>query len=429
MIGTSHMTLLSFDTERLGLLRRALAELASGLERAVHFESATHECEAGDLVRRARSMCVQLCGLVEASLADIASSSYVCTLEPVADMAHRLDAWTRSNPRWWTGATHDRPTMADSVLHSTMCSPTLDESSGNGVRAGDLIDGLVSIEALVFGAADLVLVEELWRTATDPMTTSPHLAGQRIRRLLDVVFDRRPWERRLPGGSIDPVGRSERERHLRLMVARLVAPWQSYFTGLAREWGWSPVEGARRLHQIARLDSASEELERGLAPSVFRLLSDLPANDSERSRLIDDVALSIGAALEIGQLATIDRGGTQRPDLQAAHTILSGISTRTPWPLSLALDAGSAWLNDYFDSTDDIVRRAILHSVTSRELLAAVAMAAVWTSYQRRSQRSSRYTRLDDDVVERAVVDEMRSTYQAISNAATRGQVVAQLAH
>lgn len=414
------MGLLTFDPGQLRLLRRALAELDDRFDKLSHIPM-SHDL--ADLVRSAHDLVQIQERRVESALREIDTTEPDRWCTSVPQLVTRYTAWGRRTSHWWARATTDEVTPSDGILQSIDCDP---------LRAGDLIDGLENLELLVLGTADLSLVERVWSLATDPSTTSPQLAGRRIQRLLAIVFDDRPWERGLADGSIDPVERSRRERRLRELVARVVAPWQLDFTRPDTEWPWSTAEGARRLHQISRLATAADVLLAGLPDALIRTLSTLPDDPIERIGRIDAIAQAVGASLEVRRLSKVEQARSSS-DLDTLRTIVSTLAIDGPWPLSVLVDSGARWLGDYLDTTDERIRTATLESLSQRQVLASVAVIAVLSSARKRSSSAGprepgvQKSGSREEQIPVDLAAELRYAYQSIDNAAARGQGLAQL--
>lgn len=420
------MTSLTFDPDRLRLLSRALEELWRRLDFLGNVPAPE---DLSALVRSAQESARHPCLLVRTSLAEIESGRLVRTCSNIADLVERYREWGRSTKNWWTSATTQVTTTSDDILRDLECG--IDPQ-----RAGELIDALDDVQLMILGSADLALVERVWAAATDPATTPPALAGSRIRRLLDVVFDDRPWERGLATGSIDPVTRARRERELKVLCARLVAPWQLEFTRPDSPWSWSMSNGAHRLHQISEIESAADALLEGLSGAVLRTLTDLPNDSSDRLRRIDAVAQAVGTSLEVRRMSEETRARSAS-EFDALRTLVGALSMDGPWPISLLVDAGADWLGGYLDTSDEQVRRATLESLAQRQILATVAVVAVWSSAVTRSRSTSRKKTSTHALAENELVGhvkiteeleaELRHTYQSFDNAAGRGLSLAQL--
>lgn len=424
---------LTFDPGRLLLLDRAVDEIGKRLDGLIH---APMTDEISRCVRSARDLArVQQMRLADA-LSHIDRNSDVLTCPTITDLAHHYSTWVDSShvslpglpvsesDHWWIRATTDDSTRSDDLLRRLDCDT-------DPRRAGLLIDSLDEIAVLVFGTSDLRLVENVWIRATDPRTTHPTIALERIHRLLDVVYDNRPWEQGLATGSIDPVERARRESQLREISARIVAPWQLELIRPDEEQSRSVAEGAHRLHEISRSNSAADILLAGLPRAVMHSLSDLPLDPDERVQRIDSVAHAIGTSLEIRRMAEVERAESSS-DLDTFRRVVESLAIDGPWPISLAVEAGADWLDEYLDTSDERIRQATLDNLTQRQILASVAVVAVASSAvsrvrQPHPNRSDSRTHRPVISIPGGLAAELRHTYQAIDNAAGRGASFAQL--
>ncbi|MEN9801665.1 MAG: hypothetical protein RLZ37_790 [Actinomycetota bacterium] len=425
------MGLLRFDPDRLLLLDRAIEETVERLDGLLGApmtdEIARRVWSARDLAR------AQQARLAHAR-SQIARRSDPPSCPTIATLAQQFSTWidvsrhsipglpVSQSDHWWVRATTDESTQSDALLQRLGCDP-------DPGRAGLLIDSLEEIEVLVFGASDLRLVEDVWIRATDPLTTPPSIALERIHRLLDVVYDDRPWEEGLATGSIDPVERSRRERQLRELTARIVAPWQLELSRPDGEQSRSIAEGAHRLHEISRSNSAADILLAGLPQAVTYSLSNLPLEPDERVQRIDSVAHAIGTSLEIRRMSEVERAESGS-DLDTFRRVIESLAIDGPWPISLVIEAGADWVDEYLDTSDERIRQATVDNLTQRQILASIAVVAVAASVMSRQTHRSRNDtharsatiRVPDDLA-----TELRHTYQAIDNAAGRGTSFAQL--
>lgn len=412
------MAFVTFDPGRIKLLDRALHELSEKLDRYTRWqapEDMTH------LLVTARNLVDEQVARVEASLHTIRSIDSRPRNRLCVDRAvTAYQEWARAKSHWWTQATTDESTRSDEILRTSVCLE-------DPIAAGRLIDSLPDIQLMILGTADLGLVEDLWRSATDPSTTSSSSAGARIRRLLEVVFDPRPWEHGIAGGSIDPVERARRNLEIREIAARIVAPWQLHLSRPDSPWSWSGTEGVRRLHQLSNLESASDTLVRGLADALRRSLSVLPEDPFLRLQQIDAVASAVGASLEVRLMSEVDRARATS-DLDTLRQVLGTLALDGPWPISMIVDAGAHWVGDYFDTSDTRVREATLENLLHREVLASIAVLAVFSSSIRRPRRPNSHTPDVHPPSPAQLSTELRHTYQSIDNAAAHGQSLARLA-
>lgn len=414
------MAFLIYDPERLRRLAASLDDLSRQLETLRWLGSdgdvACLVDRAGDHCRRAVEMVETSVGAIDITDTEIESEWRHAEHPVVRDLVIRYRHWVTQSPNWWAQATRGS-TRSDELLGTF-------QSSAHEY-SGQLIDSMTDLEALVLGTGDLSTIESLWLRATSPSTTPIGLAGQRIRRLLDVIFEERTWEHGIVTGAIDPVERARRNLRLRAMASRIAAPWQLFFTGRASLWGWSAELGARRLHQLSELDEAADTLRRGLSFAVRSSLTDLPEDSTARRERIDEVARSVGANLEVHRMSEIRRA-EDRGDFDTLREVLGALSIDGPWPLSLLVDAGAKWMGDFFDTTDARIRTATLDSLAHREVLASIAVTMVWTAALERSGTTRRRSRRGT-AIPFGLAEELRYTYQAFDNASGRGQVLAQL--
>lgn len=424
------MQFLTFDPSRLRLLLHALENLRRSIDACMGAAPSTgiHVC-----LRQARELVDVQISRVEASLRSVrlelsvparfalgdSTQQTMWTPRPrifVRELVDEIEHWAETTPHWWTQATKLMSTRSDDLLD------LVDWKSDPG-RAGSLIDALTNLEFLVLGTVDLTLVESLWTQATDPTTTSSTVAGHRIRRLIEIVFDERPWEKGVAGGSIDPVARSARDTALRELVARVAAPWQLDFTSRS-DWGWSAAEGARRLHQISELESGANTLLTGLSRALHHSLAVLPEESSARIAHIDGVSQALGTSLEVHRMSDVDRARSDS-DFDTLRDIMSTLAIDGPWPISILIDAGADWIGEHFDTSRDRIDASALESLSQRQMLASVAVVTVFTATAARSSRSPTHTR--EARLPPHLASELRYTYQSIDNAAGRGQTLAQL--
>ncbi len=419
---------LTFDPERLRMLRQALSDISLTIDRW-----GRHETNAGieDLIKRASGLVELQISRVDSSLREIDTRIPAGFLLPpslppsvapdsstrpvhVEDLIAQYRDWADRTPHWWTQATTNITTRSDDILRSL-----------SHETAGELIDALPDLELFVLGTADLSTVESIWTLATDPSTTPSAVAGRRIRRLLCVIFDERPWERGIAAGSIDPVERSRREIELRNLTARIIAPWQVDMTSRP-DWGWTATTGTRRLHQISELESTSDILVNGLAGALQHSLARLPEDPESRRARIDAVAQAIGTSIEVHQMSDVDRARSDS-GLDTLRNVLGTLAIDGPWPISILLDAGAQWVGEHFDTSDARIDTAILESLEQREVLASIAVITVMAASLARSRRDASRPVEPRQMITQDMIDELRYTYQSIDNAAGRGQSLARL--
>lgn len=386
------MTVLAFDPERLWALCRSLEDLEADLV-ALH-----HQCVDAEFLNREIALCRshhrRILAVLRSDLADSPAS--------------RIATWVDTHPSWWAKATHGASTDVDAVLAAVIHDRR---------AAGALVDDLDSIAPLIYGTHDTDLVRAFWTTVTDPRTTAPALAGRRIQRLLETVLGDHPWSREVSRSSIDPIVRSRIETAAVDMLGGIAAPWQLYFSGRAAAWSWTTEVGIGWLRAVTSSAVAAADLARGLGPSVVRSLSDLPNDDIERRRRIDEVAFGIGASLTLLQDAGIDDAGRDRSSWRTFDQLVEYLPVNAPWPVSIVVNRGATWLDDqvHRDGHDDVATRR-LASLTGHQVLAGVAVLTIWRSYW------SRPTGLHDPARRDR---ELRHAYDAIDSPSVRGRIAA----
>jgi len=427
------MGFLRFDPDRLLLLDRALDETAEQLESLRHVPV---NDEIARLIRSAHDLTRMQQMRVSHVLSQLGQHSNSLSCPTIDELVEQFSVWVDSSrspvpglpesqsDHWWIRATTDDSTRSDHLLRRLACD-------NDSRRAGLLIDSLTEIAVLILGTSDVQLVEDLWIRATDPETTPRRVALERIHRFLDVVYGDRHWEQGLATGSIDPVERSRRERRLHELAARVVAPWQLELSRPGGGQQRSIAEGARRLHEISRSDSAADILLAGLPRAVMHSLSDLPLDSDDRIQRIDSVAHAIGSSLEIRRMSEVDRAESSS-DLDTFRRVIESLAIDGPWPISLVIEAGADWVDEYLDTSDERIRQATVENLSQRRLLASIAAVTVASSAMS-GYRPSRQDRNDVRPHTRMIpvpgglAAELRHTYQAIDNAAGRGSNFAQL--
>ncbi|MFM8381102.1 MAG: hypothetical protein ACKOA6_03760 [Actinomycetota bacterium] len=386
------MTVLAFDPERLWALCRSLEDLEADLV-ALH-----HQFVDAEFLSREIALCRTHRRRIQNVLrSDLADSS-----------VSRIETWVDSHPSWWAKATHGAPSDVDAVLAAVIHDPR---------AAGALVDDLDSIAPLIYGTHDTDLVRTFWNLVTDPRTTSPTEAGRRIQRLLETVLGDHRWSREVSRSSIDPIVRTRIETAAVDMLGGIAAPWQLYFSGHAAAWSWTTEVGIGWLRAVTDSAVAAADLARGLGPSVVQSLSDLPDDDIERRRRIDEMAFGIGASLALLQEAGIDDAGRDRSSWRTFDQLVEYLPVDAPWPVSIVVDRGATWLDDrvHRGGRDDVATRR-LAALTGHQVLAGVAVLTIWRSYWSRPD-----ARLDPVRRDR----ELRHAYDSIDSPAVRGRITA----
>jgi len=386
------MTVLAFDPERLWALCRSLEDLDEALV------ALRHEFDDAEFVGREIALCRTHRGRIRTVLrSDLAESP-----------PSRIETWVDTHPSWWAKATHGAPTGIDAVLAAVIHDPR---------AAGALVDDLDSIAPLIYGTHDTDLIRSFWTVVTDPRTTAPAVAGRRIQRLLETVLGDHPWSRGVSRSSIDPIVRTRIATAAVDMLGGIVAPWQMYFSGRAAAWSWTSEVGIGWLRAVTDSAVSAADLARGLGPSVVRSLSDLPDDDIERRRRIDDVAFGIGASLALLQEAGIDDAGRDRSSWRTFDQLVEYLPVDAPWPVSIVVDRGATWLDDRvhrYPHDDAAARR--LATLTGHQVLAGVAVLTIWRSYWARPDARHDPLRRDR---------ELRHVYDSIDSPSARGRITA----
>lgn len=411
------MGLLTFDPDRVSMLSRALTDVSERIDTCLRMSLPD---EIADDLRHARGICELQLDRVGDALRDIAAGRLKGAIPcwHVDSLVRHFEIWADETEHWWTLATTKDSTRADDIVRTLECN-------SDPRRSGDLIDSLEHLQYLVFGTVDLARLETIWQEATDPMTTPSAIALGRIRRLLDVVFDGRPWERGIASGPIDSAQRNKRESEIHAMAARIVAPWQIEI--LVPTYGSTyEMEGVMRLHRMSELRAAADALMIGLPDAVRRSLTVLPDDAHDRRLHIDAVARAIGTVLEVHRLSDIERS-EERSGFDTLRSILATLSLDGPWPISILVDAGARWIGDYLDSSEAGIRTATMETLVQREVLATIAVLSVWNAALARSRRATSQSNSTRAQPPADLAPELQYTYQAIDNAAGRGQALAQI--
>ncbi|MGA0879183.1 MAG: hypothetical protein ACO3SP_08705, partial [Ilumatobacteraceae bacterium] len=317
----------------------------------------------------------------------------------------RLRSWITTHPGWWAKATHGDRTDIDVVLEAVGTDPQ---------AAGILADRTEFVAPLLYGTHDTAAVRRFWMMVTDPSTTAPEVAGRRIRAVLEAVFGDHDWSQRPSPTSIDAVERRRIETAVRDMLGAIVAPWQFAFTGRAALWSWSTEIGVEWLRRVSESARAAADLSRGLGPAVIDALSNLPADSLERRRVIDDVAVGIGASLKILEDAGIDDTGRDESSWHTFDHLVELVPMNAPWPVSILVDRGASWLDDRLATRPTNVDHDV--ALTGHQVLAGLAVLTVWRSYWSHPSRVRSPAEQDR---------ELRHTYDAIDSPSARGRIIA----
>lgn len=399
------MTLLAVDRERLWALYRRLDDLEAALVRirraASVIEPSTNRAVTDfHILDEARSLCIRH----RARLRQVLESDVLRESGPHT-ASRRLESWVATNPSWWAKATHGDRTDIDLVLESVRRDPGM---------AGSLADRSDFVAPLLYGTHDTEAVRRFWKAVTDPTTTPPEVAGRRIRSLLETVFGDHSWSEGPSLTSIDPVERHRIEIAVGDMLGDIVAPWQFAFSGQAALWSWSPDEGVAWLRRVTEARQAATDLSRGLGPAVVAALSDLPEDSRARRRIIDEVAVGIGASLQVLQNAGVDDAGRDDSSWRSFDHLVEIVPVNAPWPVSLLLDRGATWLDDRLADRTPSIDPGV--ALTGHQVLAGLAVFTIWRSYWSHPSASRSPEEQNR---------ELQHTYDAIDSPAVRGRIIA----
>lgn len=397
------MSFMALDRERLWILYRRLDDLENALARIRRAASASESAAIRTDLRDLDDAC-SVCANHRARVLRVLKSG-VLDETSVRHEHVRLRSWIETHPSWWAKATHGDPTEIDSILRAVGSDPR---------AAGTLADRTEFVAPLLYGAHDTEAVRNFWMMVTDPSITPPEIAGRRIRALLETVFGEHSWSHGPSLTSIDPVERRRIESAVRDMLGAIVAPWQFTFTGRAASWSWSSEEGVVWLRRVAESAQAAADLSRGLGPALVESLSHLPEDPRERRELIDEVALGIGASLQVLQEAGIDDAGRDQSTWRTFDQLVKIAPVNMPWPVSILVDRGATWLDDRLSDGPTIADHGV--ALTGQRMLAGLAVLTVWRSYWSQPSKMRSPEEMDR---------ELRHTYDAIDAPSTRGRIIA----
>lgn len=420
------MPLLAYEPERLAALRRALDDLEFALTRVHQSLPPDISSNWGSIRRdlaRFRAHKEKIEGVLRSDVPRAhwanAHGAHLHNSALAQSAKNTLINWVTTHPSWWAKATHGHPTDIDSLVRSLHSNPP---------AAAAFIDSVEDVAPLIYGAHDTDLVRAFWLLVTDPTTTPPEIAGQRIRSLLDTVFGDHEWTHALSKSSIVPHERRRIEQSVIDMLGDIVAPWQFSFSGLAADWGWSPSEGISRLRTVAASSRAAADLARGIGPSVVRTLSHLPPDPAHRLQHIDNVALAIGASLEIVHEAGLNQAGRDRASWQTLDELIDLAPVNAPWPFSILVGRGASWLDDrlfsHQNSPTEILKKQH-DTLTSQQVLAGLAVLTVWRSQWSTHWRTGSRSPASPTLSRTAAQRELLHTYDAIDSPSARGRVLA----
>jgi len=383
---------IGLDPERLSRVAPALLHLADEMTHA----SVGLPDMLAHRMRKVSAECERASGRVAAALRAV---------ETVLVRLARthLDQMVTGDEMWWFDVTRHANDAVDSSLRA------------HPGALVDSIDGEASIAALVFGTADSAAVREFWLTATDPARVSPAIARDRVLKLLRVVVDR-DWQTYVTGHGTSTAEHWRIDHEATLLAAEVAAAWQIRLTGLAHEWGIDASEGRDLLAALSADAGAASVIAGGLVDAVWRELSRPPADPVARRRLVDNVAFAVGASTEILRASEVDRAESDDAFIDAMVHLPLRIPLGIGWGASTVLGLGADAASTALSHVDEATRRAALGEVAHRDLLAAVAVAALWKAAVEdgRASADSREIPHDLDL-------ELQHARDSMSNQAGRG--------
>jgi hypothetical protein len=327
--------------------------------------------------------------------------------------AYLLNRWVTHHPGWWSDATHGETTEIDILIAKV---------AGDPLDAGRLIDSTSFLAPLIYGCHDTEVVRKLWLSATDPRTTSVTAAGQRITRLVEEVFGDHEWRDGIAPTWVDIHELKQIRQKIRDLLGEVVAPWQLQFTGLAHEWRWSAETGIHYLKKIAEVENAAASVSQGLGPALYRNLSDLPDDSSDRLQRINSIAFAVGASTELLRNSKVRQADMDSDHLSTLLTIPTLLSLKLPWPTSLLIGKSNSYVVNLLDRTPEVRVTSAMHMLQHRSALASIAFMAVFNS-------ALTSGRMNESNVQPSpgVQLELQHTVDMIDNPTARGQVLADL--
>ena len=424
------MPVLAFEPERLAALQRAVDDLEFALGQLCRSLPPEMSTVWGSIQRemaRCRAQQEKVVGVLRSDLERLgplprSSNHWTQPRSPhptdsqLAQHAkNTVLSWTTTHPSWWAKATHGQPTDIDTILQSLITNPR---------AASMFLDSLDDFAPLIYGAHDTDLVRAFWLQVTDPATTSPEIAGRRIRALLTTIFGDHEWSQGLSRSSIVPQERRRIEQSAIDMLGEIIAPWQFSFAGQASDWSWTSSAGITWLQKVAASPIAAADLARGLGPSVIRTLSHLPPSPADRRQHIDDVAFSIGVSLEVLHQAGITHAGRDIATWKSFDEFVDLSPVNAPWPFSILVERGATWLDDRLLTDQESLsekRMRQRNTLSGQQVLAGLAVLTVWRS-QWKQAFAMRASPMQSPTAKH---QELQHTYDAIDSPSARGRVVA----
>ena len=409
------MSHLACDPQRLADLARILRSAQNEIELHIRLT------EIGDLaIPQVHSYLQQSLNLLkhqETRVRKILNSSFLNLTNSYSlsfnSTAYLLNRWVAHHQAWWSDATHGEQTRIDVMIATVAADP---------IDAGRLIDSTNFLAPLIYGSHDLGVVCTLWLSATDPRTTSASTAGDRIKRLVETVFGDQEWHTAIAPSWVDIHEQKQIRQQIRDLLGEVVAPWQLQFTGLAHEWRWSAKTGIHYLKKIAEAENAAAAVSQGLGPALYRNLSDLPDDSSDRLHRINSIAFAVGASTELLRNSKVQQADMDSDHLSTLLTIPTLLSLKLPWPSSLVINKAHSLVAGQLDTTSETEISSSLEMLQQRSALASVAYMAVFNA----AITSGRLESVDDDPSAELRL-ELQHTVDSIDNSTTRGQILADI--
>ncbi len=409
------MSRLACDPQRLADLARILRSAQNEIELHIRLT------EIGDLaipqVHFYLQQSLNLLKHQETRVRKILNSSFLNLTNSYSlsfnSTAYLLNRWVAHHQAWWSDATHGEQTRIDVMIATVAADP---------IDAGRLIDSTIFLAPLIYGSHDLGVVRALWLSATDPRTTSASTAGDRIKRLVETVFGDQEWHTAIAPSWVDIHEQKQIRQQIRDLLGEVVAPWQLQFTGLAHEWRWSAKTGIHYLKKIAEAENAAAAVSQGLGPALYRNLSDLPDDSSDRLHRINSIAFAVGASTELLRNSKVQQADMDSDHLSTLLTIPTLLSLKLPWPSSLVINKAHSLVAGQLDTTSETEISSSLEMLQQRSALASVAYMAVFNA----AITSGRLENVNDDPSAELRL-ELQHTVDSIDNSTTRGQILADI--
>lgn len=409
------MSRLACDPLRLADLARFLRSTCDEIELLIRL------AEIGDLaIPQVHSNLLQSLALLERQenrVRRILNSSFLNLTNSYSlsfnSTAYLLNRWIEHHPAWWSDATHGEPTKIDGLISHV---------ASNAIDAGRLIDSTKFLAPLIYGCHDLETLRVLWLSATDPRTTSASTAGDRIKRLVETVFDDQDWHSAIAPSWVDIHEQKRLRREIQIILGEIISPWQLQFSGLASEWNWSSETGLHYLKKVSESAGAAASLSQGLGMALYRNLSVLPENVIERHQRIDAIAFSVGASTELLRNAKVRQAQIENDHLATLLTIPTMLPLKLPWPSSLVISETNSFISRQFDTTSEIETSSSIELLQQRGTLASIAYMAVFNSAMTSGRLES-----PNDTPSTELRLELQHTVDSIDNSTTRGHILAEI--